>query len=77
MAECNPMAAMIGMAERVANDNKLPGGIVDWAVFVYGRLVGSKSASVTVEDLNLLSSLVMDYEGGLYLVAQALARKGE
>jgi len=73
----NPMHALIDMAQRVANDNKLPGGIVDWAAAVYCRLNGSRSATVTRQDLNLLSDLIVDYEHGLYLVAQALIRQVE
>ena len=61
----NPVATMIDMTEKLANDSKLPSRITDWASTMYDTLT-TDSAVLCVDDLQVLGTLVEDQEHGLY-----------
>lgn len=75
MSGC-PIADLVAICERIANQPKYPARIVDWASDLYDRLVDPK-AMVRVEDLALLQAVGEDVEYGLGLIDNALARRGE
>ncbi len=63
---------LVSACEEIANNNKLPGRITDWACALYDQLV-NREAKVLVNDLILLQWYCCDEEHGLSLINHALS----
>jgi hypothetical protein len=66
----------IDACETIANNQKLPYRIVDWAEQLFNRLVSNDmSTSILLEDLLLIEIYIEDNQYGLSRVDRVLSRK--
>ena len=70
------MTKYIDTCETIANNQKLPSRIVEWAEQLYDQLTSSSSFTmIRLEDLLLLEQFAQDDQHGLMLIDRALARR--
>lgn len=66
-------AALRANCEAIANDQKNPSRVVDWACLLYDDLV-NRDAMVRIENLELLEAWGEDPQYGIFLIDAALNR---
>ena len=73
-----PYSELVTLSESISNRADMPGRVVDWAADLYDQLTERHiDAKVCVEDLQLLQAFGVDEGHGLFMIDNALARRGK